>query len=167
MWPFSQDRTPLFLMSQQTPPSPGSHVCSPPLSAEGPLAQQKRRWTVKGYTGLFSHQAHPKHRLLEAMDTHHDYPKAPSPFTACYCSFRTVPRGLLLPPCSLVQQPAAKAETWQHQQQPKHTLQLPVPDLERWDMAARAEHRAWTITPWTAAICPCSTHGNQLQGGVI
>lgn len=52
-WPCSQDRTPLFLMSQQTPPGPGSHICSPPVSAEGPLPQQKRRWTVKATQGCF------------------------------------------------------------------------------------------------------------------
>lgn len=34
-------------------PGPGSHVCSPPVSAKGPLPQQKRRWTVKATQGCF------------------------------------------------------------------------------------------------------------------
>lgn len=44
----------------------------------------------------------------------------PFPFTVGYCSFQTMPRRLLLPPCSLVHQLAGKTQAWQDQQPKSH-----------------------------------------------
>lgn len=72
-WPRSQDETPLFLMSQQILPCPGSRACSPPVSAKGPFPKQKRRWTVntKPTDGCFHSKLTPSTgelRLLGDMD---------------------------------------------------------------------------------------------------
>lgn len=181
-WPRSQDETPLFLMSQQILPCPGSRACSPPVSAKGPFPKQKRRWTVntKPTDGCFHSKLTPSTgelRLLGDMDhtpwlpqsrllSHSLLATAPSRHA------QATPAPSLLPGAPAGWQNTGMAgsaaqKPWLLQQQPKQALQLPVPVVERRDTAASAEHRAWTITPWTAAICPFGTHSNQLQGEAI
>lgn len=107
--------------------------------------------------------------------THHDYPKAGSFPIHC----RLLPDHAQATPAPSLHPGApagwqstdmagsAAQKPWLLQQQPKQALQLPVPVVERRDTAASAQHGAWTITPWTAAICPCGTHSNQLRGEAI
>lgn len=105
-------------MSQQIPP------CL--FSAKGPFPQAKRRWTfnAKLQTAVFtpsSPQAQGSSGSWRSwMHTKTTPEPAPFPSPVCYGSFRTLPRWLLLPPCTLVHQLAGRAETQQHQQ-PKAT----------------------------------------------
>lgn len=110
------------------------------------------------------------------MSTHNDYPKASSfPVHCLLLLFWTMPRdSCSLPapwcPSQLAEQrygrnssPKGTTATAAAETHPAAARAVP----ERWDTAASAQHRAQTVTPRTAAMCPCSTHSNQLQGEAI
>lgn len=76
-WPCSQDRTPLFPVSQKPPSRPGLCSCSPPVSANSPFPRQKRWRTVNTQPteGCFTLQAQESSGSRRTWTIQQDYLK--------------------------------------------------------------------------------------------
>lgn len=143
---------------------------SPTRRGDGQLTQSLQA------AGLHSELTLSKGELRLAWTAHQDYLKTgsfPVPSQLSYRSFQSTPRRLRLLPAPWQAALADKAEARPGsaaqkprlpQQQPKQAPQPQAPAAGTGGTAASAQHGPQNTTPQTAAMRPCGTHSNHLQG---